>query len=86
MRCTYIHHNILKEDKFYQRVFGMLPGLLSWGIIVAMLILTIRKPFFAVGIAIAFALYWILKMLYCAFFLQQTYKRVRVDGNQGLIL
>lgn len=83
MNTLYMRHNLSKEEKFIQALFGALPGLLSWIILIGVAILAINKPFVASIIVIAFGFYLILKVLYIIIFLKKTYKRLIIEEQQA---
>jgi hypothetical protein len=63
------------------RFLEIFPGLLSWGIILGMLALTLFDPVLAALIMVAFVLSWLLRMLYSNFFLILSYVRLRAERD-----
>ena len=63
MDYNYSRRNIPAGENTLERVFEILPGTLSWSIIIGMLILSIARPFAAASIMIAFILYWVMRLL-----------------------
>ena len=63
------------------RFLEILPGLLSWGLILGMLALTLFDPVLAALVMVAFVLSWLLRMLYSNFFLILSYVRLRAERD-----
>ncbi len=53
-----------KKDRFIYRSFEILPGLLSWSSIGALVLLSFTNPFFMAAFIIAFDIYWIIRITY----------------------
>jgi len=83
MNTIYMRHNLNKEEKFIQALLGVIPGLLSWGVLIGIGVLAVRRPFTAAVVIIAFAFYMILRTLYIIIFLKRTYKRLVIDEQQA---
>lgn len=64
--------------KYWQyRGLEILPGLLSWGTLIIVILLSIYAPFVAAYFIIAFALYWVLKTGFLSYHLRYNWKRLR---------
>jgi len=83
MNNIYLRHNLNKEEKFLQALFGVLPGVVSWGVLIGIGVLAVQKPFVASAVVIAFSFYLILKVVYMTIFLKKAYKRLRIDEQQA---
>ncbi len=59
------------------RGLEILPGVLSWGTLIGVILLSIYTPFFAAYFIIAFALYWVLKTGFLSYHLRYNWKRLR---------
>jgi len=64
------------KERTQQRIFEILPGAVSWSIILGMAGLSFLKPLAAAVIVIAFDLYWLLRLLYMTLFLILSYFRL----------
>ena len=65
-----------KEYRLY-RFFEMLPGLLAWGTLLAIVFLSWASPVFIAFFIIAFDIYWLLKTLFLSFHLRPTFSKMR---------
>ena len=79
MRFNYSRNNLSVQDQRLQRLLEILPGALSWTIIIGMTILSIGQPLLAAAIMVAFVLYWVLRLLYMNLFLSISYARLSVE-------
>src|SRR3990167_7753159 len=52
------------SDRFFYRMFELVPGALSWGTILFIFILSWFRPAWAAYFVILFDLYWFLKTIY----------------------
>ncbi len=55
----------------------MIPGLLSWGTLLATVVVSYYAPAAAAVFIIVFDLYWLLKTLYLSYFLTRNWKRMK---------
>lgn len=67
---------IEKERKLY-RFFEILPGALSWGTLLGLLLLSYFYPIFVAYFIIAFDIYWLLLVVYLALHLVSSYGKMR---------
>ncbi|MBI4309097.1 MAG: glycosyltransferase family 2 protein [Candidatus Omnitrophica bacterium] len=81
MRFSYSKENLSAPQARLQRLFEILPGLTSWAILTAMVLLSIFSPFTAAIITIAFYLCWLLRLLYMTLFLVLSYIRLNLEGT-----
>lgn len=80
MKFTYSRH-ISGREQILERVLEILPGAISWSIIIAMLALSFIRPIWAAVIMIAFILYWIMRLLYMNIFLILSYLRLAKEKD-----
>ncbi len=65
------------RDKRLFRFFEMLPGLLSWGTLMLVVVLAVYAPTISAYFIIAFDLYWLLKTLYLSMHQRHNWRRLR---------
>ncbi len=65
------------NDRIIYRLFEMVPGILSWGSLIATILLSYFYPVAAAIFIIIFDLYWLLKTLYLSYFLHRNWKRLK---------
>ncbi len=65
------------RDRVIYRLLEMVPGLISWGTLLATVFLSYFYPIGAAVFIIVFDLYWLLKTLYLSFFLRRNWVRLR---------
>lgn len=76
MEFTFSASGLGPKERAVQRFFEILPGAVSWSIILGMAGLSFIKPLTAAVIVIAFNLYWLLRLLYMTLFLILSYIRL----------
>lgn len=54
--------------RLVQRLFEMIPGLLTWGTLIGVILLSLFLPLWAAVFIIVFDVYWIYRALYISFF------------------
>ncbi|MCB9806093.1 glycosyltransferase family 2 protein [Candidatus Nomurabacteria bacterium] len=64
------------KDKLLFRLLEILPGALSWGTILLIVILSIYKPTWAAYFILAFDFYWLLKTVHLSFHHRYNWKRM----------
>ncbi|HPW44591.1 MAG TPA: hypothetical protein PLX67_02685, partial [bacterium] len=73
------------ERRFY-RFLEIIPGLLSWGTLLTLIILSYFHPVWVALFIIAFDVYWLLLVVYLAIILISAYRRTRksivIDWHQ----
>lgn len=85
MRFEYSKEHLSGLEKRGQRVLEMLPGLLSWGILSVIVILSAIHPLSAAIFAIAFIFYWFLRLVYMTIFLLLSFIRLEVESGTDWI-
>ncbi len=81
MKYNYSPRNLKEEGAGQQRLFEILPGALSWSVIIGMMVLSLVKPLIASVIMIAFLLYWVLRLIYVNIFLVLSYIKLAAEKN-----
>lgn len=71
------------RDRRLYRAFEILPGALSWGTILATILLSAFAPVAAAFFIIIFDLYWLLKTIYLSLHLRENWKRMRHNLSQN---
>ncbi len=79
MNFIYSRYKIPKNEKILERFLEIVPGSLSWLVIIGMTVLSFTKPLAAAVIMIAFILYWVLRLLYMNIFLTLSYLRLAIE-------
>jgi len=69
------------HDRWLQRAFEILPGALSWTILIGMALLGWVKPLLAAILIIAFDLYWVLRLFYATIFLILSSARLSLEQS-----
>lgn len=64
------------KDYYIQRFFEILPGLLTWGTIFSVIILSVYSPVFAAIIVIFYDLYWLIKVIYLSLYTLAGYFKI----------
>jgi hypothetical protein len=65
------------------RFLEMIPGLLVWLTIIATVLLSIFRPFWAIYFIILFDLYWLIRVLYFIFYLVVSWRRYRMSVREN---
>lgn len=65
------------KDRRLYRFFEILPGALSWGTLVLVVVLSWKKPVWAAFFIIAFDLYWLVKTIYLSAHLRANARRLK---------
>ena len=81
MRFSYSKKNLSGPQARLQRLLEVLPGLTSWTILTAMVLLSIFFPFTAAIITISFYLCWLLRLLYMTLFLILSTIRLNIEDT-----
>lgn len=68
-------------DRFWYRLFEIIPGTLSWGTIIGCVVVSYFAPLYAAIFIIAFDFYWLLKTVYLSIFLRRNWRRMRHNKN-----
>jgi hypothetical protein len=76
------------KDRVLYRLFEILPGALSWGTLIIIVVLSFYKPVWAAFFVIVFDLYWLLKTVHLSLHHRHNWKRlmhnIKVDWEQQL--
>jgi len=64
------------KDRAFFRFLEMLPGLLSWGMIILMIFLSWQKPVWVAIFIIFFDIFWLFRTIYLSFHLWAGYRRM----------
>ncbi len=81
MPFEYTKENLTHEQQKLQRLFEMLPGTLSWSILLGMVLLTMVHPIAAAILTIAFILYWFLRLIYSTIFLVISFSKLNQENK-----
>ena len=66
----------MKRDRFYKRLFEIIPGFLTWTTLGGLFILAFIKPVWVAIFVITFDLYWVIRISYLTFLLVFAYRRL----------
>ena len=66
-----------KKDRIFYRALEILPGALSWGTLLAVVLLSWQKPLWIALFIIVFDIYWLIKIIYLSTHLLISYKRFK---------
>ena len=66
----------MKKDRFYQRLFEIIPGFLTWTTLIGLFIFAFIKPLWVAIFVITFDLYWVIRMLYLSLLMLFAYRRL----------
>ena len=66
----------MERNKFYKRLFEIIPGLLTWTTILGLFILAFIKPIWVAIFVITFDLYWVIRISYLTLLLVFAYRRL----------
>jgi len=80
--------DLVGRDRVIYRLFEIVPGFLSWGTLIGIVVASTFLPIYAALFIIAFDLYWLLKTIYLSAHLRQNWKRMKhnmaVDWEERL--
>lgn len=65
------------KDRVIYRLFEILPGFLTWGTFVLIILLSVFLPVWAAIFIIAFDLYWLLKTIHLSYHHHHNWKRLK---------
>lgn len=69
--------DLFGRDRVLYRAFEILPGLLSWGTLIGIVLLSRYAPIYAAFFIIVFDIYWVLKTAFLSAHLRQNYRRMK---------
>lgn len=81
MDFKYSRHDIKGKEKALERLLEILPGVLSWTIIIGICAFSVFNPLLAAVVMIAFLLYWLLRLIYMNIFLVLSYIRLEIEKD-----
>jgi len=79
MQFNYSRRHLSAGEARLERILEILPGAVSWSIIIGFSVLSFVKPQFAAALMIAFMLYWVLRLIYMNIFLVASYVRRHIE-------
>jgi hypothetical protein len=85
MRFHFSRHKLRGRERALERFFEILPGLLSWSILIGMVLFSFKRPLAAAVVIIAFDLYWLLRLFYMNIFLSLSYYRLSMEKKTDWI-
>jgi hypothetical protein len=65
------------KDRRLYRILEIIPGALSWTILIGMILASMYAPFFAAYFIIAFSIYWVLKTIFLSYHVRYNWKRLK---------
>jgi hypothetical protein len=71
----------MRRDKFYKRLFEIIPGLLTWSTIIGLFALAFIKPLWVAIFVITFDRYWVIRMTYLSLLMLFAYRRLAKERN-----
>ena len=81
MDFKYTRYGLTKKERVLERLLEIVPGGLSWLILIGLIVLSFTKPLLAAVIIIAFIFYWLLRMIYMNILLILSYARFNIEKN-----
>ena len=72
----------MNKAKFFKRTFEIIPGGLSWGIILSLIFLSVVYPVASAVIIITFDFYWIIRTVYLTTLLIMAHHRLSREKNK----
>ncbi len=72
----------MRRDRFYTRLFEIIPGLLTWTTIAGLFILSFIKPLWVAIFVITFDLYWVIRMTYLSLLMLFAYRRLARESKE----
>ena len=71
----------MNRERFYQRLFEIIPGLLTWGTIGSLFVFAFIKPLWVAIFVITFDLYWVIRVIYLTTLLVFAYRRLEKEKS-----
>ncbi|MDD3297215.1 MAG: glycosyltransferase family 2 protein [Candidatus Omnitrophica bacterium] len=81
MKFNFSRHNLQAAEQKLERFLEVIPGAISWFILIGLTVLSFVNPLAAAVIIIAFDLYWLLRLFYMNIFLVFSYSRLRLEAG-----
>ena len=79
MSFNYSRRNLTKKQMILQRIFEILPGSVSWLLILGLFVVTLWQPVISSILVIVFMLGWVLRLFYYWIFLMLSYGRLTYE-------
>jgi len=79
MRFVYSRQNLSKNEQRLERALEIVPGALSWSILISMVLLCAARPLAAAVAIIACQVFWLFRLVYMTFFLWLSCLRLSLD-------
>ena len=76
---NFSHANLSRGEYFLERIFQILPGLLSWTVLISVASLSFLKPLHAAILVIAYDIFWLFRLFYITIFLVLAYAVLAVE-------
>lgn len=73
------HQNLDHSEWLRERFFAIMPGLISWTILITLTVLSFTRPLIAAGLIIAIYIFWLLRFSYMTLFLILAYGVLACD-------
>ncbi len=73
------------KERIIYRFFEMLPGLLSWTVLISAAFFSYMVPLWAALFIIVFAIFWFLRSIYFSFHLRSGYKMMRKNEKEDWV-
>ncbi|MFA4984584.1 MAG: glycosyltransferase family 2 protein [Candidatus Omnitrophota bacterium] len=73
----------MKQNHKFKRTLEVIPGAMSWGIILILILLAAIKPVFCAALVITFDFYWIVRTLYLTTLLVLAHQKLRRQKNRN---
>ncbi len=73
------------QDYFWERFFGILPGFLSWAILIGITLFSFTRPLYAAVVIIAIDIFWLFRIFYMTLFLVLAYAVLAIEKETDWI-
>jgi hypothetical protein len=67
----------MKNERFFKRLFEIIPGFLTWSTILGLFVLAFIKPIWVAVFVITFDLFWVIRTSYLTTLLLVAYRRLK---------
>lgn len=81
MKFSFSRYNLSPSEARWERFFQILPGAISWSVIIGMTVFAVMKPLYAAVVIIAFDFYWLMRLFYVTIFLLISYFRLSLEDK-----
>ena len=79
MTFQFSRRNLPPSERRLERFFEILPGAISWGVLLGVLLLAFWQPILAAMAILIFDLYWLFKLFYLTIFLVVSFVRLSIE-------